>query len=571
MNFSKGTSTQAIDHSQRRLLLGILFSIAFHALLLTMQFGVPGLDVPSLEMPWNKRSAEAPPITLNVNDVLPPPISQVSSPPPVNPEPQPESELDTLTPAPPAPTPVSKGFTLVDPRPAPPPTPPTPATPPAPSITSKATAPTSAPTPRRPRGQERKVTPFIAKELESADSFYVPAVDSEDKIGTSADLPEVANGDPNGDDAQAQNLAAEQLAKELAEKELAVKELAAKELAAKEQALAQAAAQREAQERATRAQEMAQLAAEQEQVKEKLRQEVQRRQQAELAEKAKQAALVAQAEEKRQQLLRQEDEARKLAQRLQEEEARKAAQRQLEKQQELAKEQARIQAENEARAKAAELAKAQAEVAAANAAREAKAQAEAAARAAANAAANANANANPSKNSGNTTGSTAGNTAGNSFVLPKNIGGDLLDNAKAQLKGVDLSRNPAVVRSDDAKLGRRSIFGSLNQEVPVRMYVEAWQQKIERNGRLNYSQLARDRARGDPIVSVTIRSDGSLEDITILHSSGQAEIDEAVRRIVRLNSPFAPFPKNVAARYDQVEIRRIWRFDETLKLIEEIR
>jgi len=546
MNFSKGTSTQAIDHSQRRLLLGILFSIAFHALLLTMQFGVPGLDVPSLEMPWSKRSAEAPPITLNVNDVLPPPISQVSSPPPVNPEPQPESELDTLTPAPPAPTPVSKGFTLVDPRPAPPPTPPTSATPPAPSITSKATAPTSAPTPRRPRGQERKVTPFIAKELESADSFYVPAVDSEDKIGTSADLPEVANGDPNGDDAQAQNLAAEQLAKELAEKELAVKELAAKELAAKEQALAQAAAQREAQERATRAQEMAQLAAEQEQVKEKLRQEVQRRQQAELAEKAKQAALVAQAEEKRQQLLRQEDEARKLAQRLQEEEARKAAQRQLEKQQELVKEQARIQAENEARAKAAELAKAQAEVAAANAAREAKAQAEAAARA-------------------------AGNTAGNSFVLPKNIGGDLLDNAKAQLKGVDLSRNPAVVRSDDAKLGRRSIFGSLNQEVPVRMYVEAWQQKIERNGRLNYSQLARDRARGDPIVSVTIRSDGSLEDITILHSSGQAEIDEAVRRIVRLNSPFAPFPKNVATRYDQVEIRRIWRFDDTLKLIEEIR
>lgn len=557
MNFSKGTSTQAIDHSQRRLLLGILFSIAFHALLLTMQFGVPGLDVPSLEMPWNKRSAEAPPITLNVNDVLPPPISQVSSPPPVNPEPQPESELDTLTPAPPAPTPVSKGFTLVDPRPAPPPTPPTSATPPAPSITSKATAPTSAPTPRRPRGQERKVTPFIAKELESADSFYVPAVDSEDKIGTSVDLPEVANGDPNGDDAQAQNLAAEQLAKELAEKELAVKELAAKELAAKELAAKQAAKELAAKEQA-----LAQ-AAEQEQVKEKLRQEDQRRQQAELAEKAKQAALVAQAEEKRQQLLRQEDEARKLAQRLQEEEARKAAQRQLEKQQELVKEQARIQAENEARAKAAELAKAQAEVAAANAAREAKAQAEAAARAAANA--------NPSKNSGNTTGSTAGNTAGNSFVLPKNIGGDLLDNAKAQLKGVDLSRNPAVVRSDDAKLGRRSIFGSLNQEVPVRMYVEAWQQKIERNGRLNYSQLARDRARGDPIVSVTIRSDGSLEDITILHSSGQAEIDEAVRRIVRLNSPFAPFPKNVAARYDQVEIRRIWRFDDTLKLIEEIR
>jgi hypothetical protein len=44
-----------------------------------------------------------------------------------------------------------------------------------------------------------------------------------------------------------------------------------------------------------------------------------------------------------------------------------------------------------------------------------------------------------------------------------------------------------------------------------------------------------------------------------------------VRRIVRLNARYAAFPPNVAARFDVMEIRRIWLFSETPKLLEEIR
>jgi hypothetical protein len=59
--------------------------------------------------------------------------------------------------------------------------------------------------------------------------------------------------------------------------------------------------------------------------------------------------------------------------------------------------------------------------------------------------------------------------------------------------------------------------------------------------------------------------------VTILRSSGRLDADEAVRRIVRLNARCAAFPPHVATRFDVIEIRRIWRFAETLRLLEEVR
>jgi len=40
---------------------------------------------------------------------------------------------------------------------------------------------------------------------------------------------------------------------------------------------------------------------------------------------------------------------------------------------------------------------------------------------------------------------------------------------------------------------------------------------------------------------------------------------------VRLNARYAAFPPNVAANFDVIEIRRVWRFAEGLKLVEEMR
>lgn len=103
------------------------------------------------------------------------------------------------------------------------------------------------------------------------------------------------------------------------------------------------------------------------------------------------------------------------------------------------------------------------------------------------------------------------------------------------------------------------------------MYVEGWRLKIERNGNLNYQQSSAEKARGDPVVTVAIRSDGSVENVVIERSSGRAELDEAVRRIVRLNARYSAFPPELARRFDVIEIRRIWNFDDRLRILEEVR
>jgi outer membrane biosynthesis protein TonB len=67
-------------------------------------------------------------------------------------------------------------------------------------------------------------------------------------------------------------------------------------------------------------------------------------------------------------------------------------------------------------------------------------------------------------------------------------------------------------------------------------------------------------------VTVAIRSDGSVESVTFDVSSGVAEVDDAIRRIVEREKPYVAFPAALAGEYDVVEIRRTWRFDTVLRL-----
>jgi TonB family protein len=65
---------------------------------------------------------------------------------------------------------------------------------------------------------------------------------------------------------------------------------------------------------------------------------------------------------------------------------------------------------------------------------------------------------------------------------------------------------------------------------------------------------------------VAIRSDGSVESVSFVVSSGVAAIDEAIRRIVQSHTPFAAFPPALASEFDVVEIRRTWHFDTAVRL-----
>lgn len=179
----------------------------------------------------------------------------------------------------------------------------------------------------------------------------------------------------------------------------------------------------------------------------------------------------------------------------------------------------------------------------------------------------------------NSAGSTASNAVGSgdktaAFVLPQSLlSSDLANRSREQARGLDLLRGtPPLPRADtEERPRRRSVLGSAEKDIQLRMYIDSWKQKIERNGNLNFSQTSRDKARGDPVVTVAIRSDGSVEEITIHRSSGRADLDQAVRNIVRINAKYAAFPPNIAAQYDVIEVRRVWNFDDGLRILEELR
>jgi len=116
---------------------------------------------------------------------------------------------------------------------------------------------------------------------------------------------------------------------------------------------------------------------------------------------------------------------------------------------------------------------------------------------------------------------------------------------------------------------RRSIFG-VERDVSLKMYVDSWRWKIERNGTYNYDPTAAFNSRENPIVTVSIRSDGSLEDVLIHRSSGVREIDDAVVRIAQLHAPYSKFPPELARQYDVIEIRRVWLFDARLRILDEM-
>jgi outer membrane biosynthesis protein TonB len=146
--------------------------------------------------------------------------------------------------------------------------------------------------------------------------------------------------------------------------------------------------------------------------------------------------------------------------------------------------------------------------------------------------------------------------------------------ARELLRGIDVAKAvpPAIRAAEQAQQAvRRAMADAARRDVPLRLYMDSVRQKIERNAIVSQIQLSSRTVHTDPVVSIVIRSDGSVEDVTILRSSGRPDIDDVVRRIVGLNARYSAFPPNVAANYDVVELRRIWTFAEVLRLVEEVR
>lgn len=112
-----------------------------------------------------------------------------------------------------------------------------------------------------------------------------------------------------------------------------------------------------------------------------------------------------------------------------------------------------------------------------------------------------------------------------------------------------------------AKQGRRKHISAATQEYKYAAYLQAWRNKVEQIGTLNFPDEAkRNKLYGNLILQVSLKSDGTIISIQLKKSSGHKVLDDAAIRIVRLASPFAPFPKNIAAEVDILDITRTWQF-----------
>jgi len=111
------------------------------------------------------------------------------------------------------------------------------------------------------------------------------------------------------------------------------------------------------------------------------------------------------------------------------------------------------------------------------------------------------------------------------------------------------------------KLPKRRFIGANAEEYRFARYVEDWRLKVERIGNLNYPEAARQmKLYGSLVLAVSIRSDGSLENVEVRKSSGQRILDAAAVKIVHMSAPYAAFPADIKRDTDILTVARTWTF-----------
>ncbi len=120
------------------------------------------------------------------------------------------------------------------------------------------------------------------------------------------------------------------------------------------------------------------------------------------------------------------------------------------------------------------------------------------------------------------------------------------------------------------KRPKRRFLGSRTKEASDAMYLEAWRQKVERIGNMNYPEAARNqKIYGKLQLTVSIKSDGSIEKIIIERSSGSKILDEAAKNILNLAAPYAKFTEEMQKNTDILDITRTWTFTQEDSLYSE--
>ena len=139
--------------------------------------------------------------------------------------------------------------------------------------------------------------------------------------------------------------------------------------------------------------------------------------------------------------------------------------------------------------------------------------------------------------------------------------------AQEQPLAVDAAAAPRPVDSDTGAVQLRGAQrGQLwitpdTRESIIAPYLDSWRRRVEHIGTLNYPTAAqRAGVKASPVLEVAIAADGHLAKAEILTSSGYPDLDAAALAILKLASPFDPFPPDLAARYHTLEFAYEWQF-----------
>jgi len=145
------------------------------------------------------------------------------------------------------------------------------------------------------------------------------------------------------------------------------------------------------------------------------------------------------------------------------------------------------------------------------------------------------------------------------------------DKKQSNLKTIDTSEVLAQISKfnytneteDFTKNQRIKSISSKTTDYIYRLYFEAWRQKVEQIGAMNYPKEASEMGMfGSLRLTVVIDSEGMIRKLNINKSSGHKELDEAAMNIVKLGEPYARFPAKILKEVDLISITRKWKFTE---------
>lgn len=138
--------------------------------------------------------------------------------------------------------------------------------------------------------------------------------------------------------------------------------------------------------------------------------------------------------------------------------------------------------------------------------------------------------------------------------------------AELMSRSREIARLSAEIRQKQqtyAQMPREKYISANTRESKYAAYQDAWRQKVERIGNLNYpDQAKRQKLNGSLLLDVAINPDGSIRDIRVERSSGHKILDDGAIRIVRMAAPFAPLPGEILKEVDVLHITRVWQFHD---------